>query len=127
MGGFFYGDGSMDPFEFYAPAGSYNLAATNRAAKLEVYQPGINIVSTGNPGTVTLDASALPQDTFTFNLDGLSNLTVWIYTPEYYGAYMQLSGSGAVTFAAPADTRIPTIDSEILKPMRQTLTGITVC
>ena len=72
MGGFFYGDGSMDPFEFYAPAGPYNLAATNRAAKLEVYQPGINIVSTGNPGTVTLDASALPQDTFTFGLDGLS-------------------------------------------------------
>ena len=115
MGGFFYGDGSIDPFEVYAPAGSYNLAATNRAAKLEVYQPGINIVSTGNPGTVTLDASALPQDTFTFGLDGLSDLTVWIYTPEYYGAYMQLSGSGAVTFAAPAGTFIPEVESEILK------------
>ncbi len=115
MGGFFYGDGSLNPFELYAPAGSYNLAGTNREAKLEVYQPGVNIVSASDPGTVTLDASILPQDTFTFNLDGLSNLTVWIYTPEYYGAYMQLTGSGAVTFAAPADTRIPTIDSEILK------------
>ncbi len=110
IGDFLNGSPVGAPLELYAPAGTYNFFASSNAAKTEVYLPGVTIVSSSTPGSVVLDASALPHDTFTFDLDGITDSNVWIYSPDYYGHYQSLTADGAITFAAPAGTEIPWVD-----------------
>ncbi|MCE5207443.1 MAG: hypothetical protein LLG42_03940, partial [Chloroflexi bacterium] len=115
IGAFLDGTEVGQPLTLYAAAGTYNLFAASDAAGLEVYQPGVAIVSSSNPGTVTLNASALPQDTFSFVLDEITSSAVWIYSPDGYGHEMAVNTNRTITFAAPVNTSIPYISYEYYK------------
>ncbi len=115
LGYFFIGTPASGSQTYYVPAGTYSFFASSSEAGIEVYKPGY-VLSTAHistPLAITLDASQLARDTYTFNLDGITESTVWIYSPDRYGHYMDINAGRTVIFAAPAGTVIPSMNFEI--------------
>ena len=87
FGNFFREIGDGTPLKMYLPAGTYSLFASSSDLGLEIYQPGVTIVSSSDPGFVTINASLLPKDTFSFDLDNLNYGYVYLWSPDNYGHY----------------------------------------
>ncbi len=98
----------MQNDDFYAPAGTYNFSADSEAEGLIIYQPGITIVSTANPGTIRLDASstALAKDSFKISATGIDTSHVEVYSPDQWGHRLEVGSGRTFTYAAPVDTHI---------------------
>jgi len=117
LGYFFIGTPESGSQTYYLPAGTYSFFASSNEAGIEVYKPGYVLSSTHvtTPLIVMLDASQLAHDTYTFDLDGITESTVWIYSPDRYGHYMSVDGDRTIVFAAPAGTIIPSMHYQFYK------------
>lgn len=107
LGGFVGGSTTAESQDLYAPPGTYSISASNTGSRLMAHLPAVVLSSSTAPGTVSLDASTLPKETFTLLMDGVTGGEVYLFGPDYYGHSFEVSQGQQVTLAMPQDLVFP--------------------
>lgn len=107
LGGYVGASTASAPLDLYAPPGTYSISASSNTSRLMVHQPAVTLTSSTIPGSLLLDASVFPKETFTVLLDGVTEGRLYLFGPDYYGHSFDVSHGQQLTLAMPQSLVFP--------------------
>jgi predicted phage tail protein len=114
LGSALYLDSSeiSNPQEFYLAPGIYDFEAVSDSGLLQIYRPGVSVVGSDLPQTISLNAHELAADTFRFHLDGLDRAKISFSIPMFSNS-VDVDENSVVTFAAPSGRDVSSLNAEM--------------
>ncbi len=90
----------------YAPAGTYNLAASSKDFTQVVYKPGVMLASNDVPGMVIMDPAAMAQAEFSIKPHELDYTSASVYIGSDFALPWSIGTTDTLIVAAPENTRV---------------------
>lgn len=95
---------TLGTIDLYISPGSYDISVISQESLLYINKPDIEITSSAENNSFLFDASNLPFDTFTFDLDQVGKAAGYVVLPKNWSWYLNISDGDSITFAAPVGT-----------------------